>query len=250
MSDQKPIQLGAGWYVQLMGNKSDLEDWVYALNEPFDPVAIQEADGTVLLRSDEFEGAETADEVREKGLALVARMNGAIAIMHAARPVTLGAIIRISEGGKRQANVFAEMAAFELGRSKVRAVAVVLGRDGKPKPPPPPEPSAAQGWNALAARNDDSADLLEQLGKADGWYEIYKALEIAEHMAGGKHKLGKLIGGSRARYERMRQTANFYRHARAPRPDVLTPLGEAKPLLHFIVRTVLNEAQAKLEQSH
>ncbi|MGI8705081.1 MAG: hypothetical protein ACR2JJ_04705 [Sphingomicrobium sp.] len=250
MSDEDRIVLEPGWYVQLLGDKTDLEDWVYTFNEPFDPVAMKDADGTVFLKSSEFEAAETAQEVREKGLALVARMNGAIALMHSARPVKLGGIIRADAEGRRHAHVFAEMAALEFGRCTARVTAVVLGPDGKPVPPPPPQPSTAQEWNSLATQDDDCADLLEQLGKADGWYEIYKAIEVAEHIAGGKHKLGQMLSDSRADCERMRRTANYYRHARAPRPETLATLSEAKSLLHFMVRTVLEKRQAQPEQTH
>jgi hypothetical protein len=249
MAKKDQIALEPGWYVQLLGDKTDLEDWVYTFNKPFDPVALQDVDGTVFLKSSEFDEAQTAEEVREKGLALVGRMNGAIALMHGARPVRLGAIVRVDNRGRRNAHVFAEMVAIELGRCIMRATAVVLGPDGRPVPPPPPQPSAAQAWNSLAAEEDDYADLLEQTGKADSWYEIYKAIEIAEHIAGGKHKLVRMLGSARAACERMRRTANYYRHARAPRPPTLTKLGEAKPLLHFMVQTVLNQ-RLQLKQSH
>ncbi len=250
MVETDPVELEPGWYVELLGDETDLEDWVYTLNEPFDPTALKDADGTILLKSSEFEGLEDAAEVRERALALVARMNGAIALMHSGQPLRSGAIIRANEEGKRHRTIFAEMAAIESGRCVMRATAVVLGPDGKPKPPPPPQPSAAQAWNRMAADDDDCADILEQLGKANGWYDIYKTIEIAEHMAGGKHRLVRLLGNSRAEFEQMRRTANYYRHARALRPATLTTLAEATPLLHFTVRAVLDARQPDLEQSN
>jgi hypothetical protein len=38
----------------------------------------------------------------------------------------------------------------------------------------------------------------------------------------------------------MKSTANYYRHARHHRPDILTTLAEARPLLSLVVRTVLD----------
>lgn len=234
-------KLSPGWYAQLAGEKVDLSDWVYTLNEPFDPVAIEEPNGTFVLRSNEFESAETAAEVREKALALIARINGAMALMHSATPVRFAGVIRIDEERNRHTYAFGEMVAVEFGRLVMRSTAVVLGRDGKPLPPPPPQPSAAQVWNRLAAQNDDVADLLEQLGKADGWYEIYKTIEIAEAIVGGRRQLEGILGEARSEFAQMRRTANFYRHARAPRPAVLTALAKAKSLLNFAVRTVLDK---------
>lgn len=54
MTDVTPLtrlRLTQGWYVQLRGDKFDLEDWEYSLNEPFDPVVMQEPDGSFLLRA-------------------------------------------------------------------------------------------------------------------------------------------------------------------------------------------------------
>ena len=121
----------------------------------------------------------------------------------------------------------------------MRATAIVTRPDGLPDPLLPPQASEAQRWNAKATTDDDVADLLEQHGKADDWYEMYKAVELAERIAGGEHKLRQLLGGSAADCKNFKQTANFYRHARAPRPNTLTSLGEAKSLLNFMVREAL-----------
>ena len=236
--------LPPGWYVQLLGEPVDLEDWIYTLNEPFDPIAFRHEDDTHLLSSQEFTAATEAADVREKALALVARLNGAMAIMHAAGPVRCGGIYRVDEDGHRHVTVFAEAPMITLGRCVMRATVTVFGADGMPLPPPPPQPSAAQVWNDLASNNDDVADLLEQHGKAVGWYDIYKTIELAEGITGGKHKLERLLAASGSAFLNMRQTANFYRHARAVRPAMPTSLNDAKSLLNFIVRTVL-ESQVK-----
>ena len=233
-------KLPAGWYVELRGDSVDLDDWVYTLNEPFDPVALKQDDGVYLLSSGEFAEASDAAEVREKAKGLIARLNGTMAIMHNARPVSCGGIRQVDEDGRSHITIFAEVVDFSMGRCVVRATATILGPDGKPLPPPPPQPSAAQEWNYLATLSDDVADLLEQRGRAKGWYEIYKTIEIAEGIVGGKHKLRKLLGASGDDFINLRQTANFFRHARAPRPKILTDLSDANSLLNFLVRVVLD----------
>jgi hypothetical protein len=233
--------LVAGWYVQLLGDTFDLEDWEYTLNEPFDPVALREPDGTFLLRSVEFQSAETASEVHEKGKALIDRLNGSMRLMHNSRPAKIGSIIRIEENGARHANVFAEGLGLALGRSRCRAVGVAIGPDGLPLQPPPPQPSDPQSWNAMAASDDVVSDLLEQLGKSENWYEIYKTIELAERLVGGESKLKCFLGSSAGECKNLKQTANFYRHARAHRPKHLTNLAEAKSLLNFMARIALAE---------
>lgn len=237
--------LQAGWYVQLEGEAFDLEDWEYTLNPPFDPVVQKYGEAEFLLSSTEFAQAKDANEVREKALALVARLNGAMAIMHSAKPVQLGRVVQVDAKGARHSTLYAEFADFTL-RSKVRATAVVLGPDGHPKPPPPPQPSAAQTWNEMASLDDDIADLLEQHGRAAGWYEIYKTIEVAEDIIGGNartKRLAGMLGASGSDFLAMRQTANYYRHARAPRPKNPISLHEAAPLLNYLVRTVLEWRQ-------
>ena len=97
----------------------------------------------------------------------------------------------------------------------------------------------------MATTDDDVADLLEQHGKADDWYEMYKAVELAERIAGGEHKLRQLLGGSAADCKNFKQTANFYRHARAPRPNTLTSLGDKAFDANWIVEE-LNQRGAKV----
>jgi hypothetical protein len=117
-------------------------------------------------------------------------MNGALALWNGARPVQFGGVLRIEEDGREHLTVFGEVAAF--GRSAMRAAAVVLGSDGNPLPHPPPQPSQPQVWNELAELEDDLSDLLEQFGRADNWYDIYKTIEIAAHVVGGKPACGRL----------------------------------------------------------
>lgn len=248
MADPLPpgrLQLPQGWYVQLSGEKFDLEDWEYTLNEPFDPVVMQEPDGTFLLKSREFDEARTADEVREKALGLINRLNGALALMHGTRPVTLAGVIGVDDQGRRHISVTMTGVGLAIGRARMRATATVLGPDGLPLPPPPPQPSDAQRWNQLASTSDDIADLLEQHGKAEDWYEMYKAIELAERIAGGEHKLKRLLGSSSAECKNFKQTANFYRHSRAPRPTRLTTLGEGKTLLNYMVRQAIEAASSR-----
>jgi hypothetical protein len=110
-----------------------------------------------------------------------------------------------------------------------------------PPPPPPPEASRIQRWIKAAEENNDIADILVFAGRANNWFDIYKTVELAEKMAGGQAKLRGLLGECRRDYERMRNTANSYRHARYNNPPpILTTLEEARSLVTHIVKTVLD----------
>lgn len=43
-SDLKP-----GWYVELVGDRTDVEDWPYTVNPSFDPIAIEAPEGKTVL---------------------------------------------------------------------------------------------------------------------------------------------------------------------------------------------------------
>lgn len=233
-----PEEARAGWYALLTGDDVDLDDWRYTLNDPFDPVALKLPDGATALRSRDFEGLLDAEAVRARALILIARMNGALAISSGARPVRFGGVVRIHEDGRQDAFAFGEMIAFET-RCVARFTAVLLGPDGKPVPPSTPHPSPPQLWNELAEAEDDLSDLLDHFGRSDNWYDIYKTIEIAAHLVGGEHRLWKVLEPEARQSKNLKQTANFYRHARgSPLPAEPVNLRDAKPLLAWIVRRV------------
>lgn len=233
-----------GWYALLSGDDVDLDDWRHSLKPAFDPVAEKLPDGRTVLRSRDFQELTEVEAVRARALILIARMNGALAIWNGVRPVSFGGVLRIAEDGREHVTVFAEMIAFELNRCVMRATAVVLGPDGRPVPPPPPQPSQPQVWNRLADADDNLSDLLDQFGRADNWYDIYKTIEIAAHAVGGKQHLWRLLAPETRACRNLDQTANFYRHARGVRPpEYSLTLNEAKPLLAWLVRRILETRQ-------
>ena len=241
---EKAIGLSAGWYLLLNGKRVDLDDWVRTLNEPFDPVAFRDEDDAAMLSSDEFLPLAAAVEVRRIGVALVARLNGAMSVMHGADPVRLQNVVRVAPDGTREVYNFAE-ANNTLGRCTASATGTVSNADGTPVHVPPPTPSFAQTISELAEKDDQVDDLIRSLGRSDNWYDIYKTMEFAEAIVDGQRMLPEILGTSAKAYKTMRQTANFHRHARTPRPAVATPFHDALPLLRFIVRSVLDWRMAQ-----
>jgi len=154
-----------GWGVVLGGEVFDLEDWQEALKQPFDPWIMETEDG-LILHSSLLDPATTSSESYERAKALMEQVNGALGVSHRAGVVRLEGIVEILPDGTRRRHVFMELRGGEL-RSKVRAVGVVLGSDGKPKPAPPPEPSNPQRWLSVAAEDDLLADALTYFARGD-----------------------------------------------------------------------------------
>lgn len=229
-----------GWGAVVQGEATDLEDWAYTMKEPFDPW-VETHGAEAVLRSASLDELASANEVRDRAVAFIERLNGALALSQQARPVRFGGVIQFAPDGGLHRTVFAEMAAFEM-RGKARAFAMVIGPDGKPVPPPPPQPSEVQRWAAIAEGNDLLDDALMYFGKASGWFDIYKALECLFKRAGGEHAFLALNWEPEGKVKRLKRTADWARHARR-RNDRLEnpmPLEDARTVLGQLLRRALD----------
>ena len=240
----------AGWCAHVDGHIFDLEYCEQCLKPPFDPwcerIPLHDGRSVPVLRSAAFCDSETAEETRLRALPIISQLNGALAAVCRAEPLNLKWIGRIREDGRVDVTNFAVGTA--TGRSKMTAHAEVRGPSGNLVPPPPPEPSVAQRWLRMADENDDIADLLTFVGRADNWFDIYKALEVAERLAGGSERqLATVIGASWGDVKRTKQTANSERHAHRGKhspPADPTSLSDARSLLAFVVRTVMGAVES------
>jgi len=235
-----------GWYIRLEGHDFDLADWRDTLSEPFDPVAILHPDGETLLSGQEFHGLLEPSEVRERGKILIARLNGALSLSTNARPVKMGPVINIDGAGQKRVHTFmqADGAVFRVRGSKL--ILTAYDPDGNVIPPSPPIPSEPQRWIGLAQENDNVSDMLDHFGRADNWYDIYKTIEFAEHVAGGEHRLKKRLSDKAKAAKHLKMSANFFRHAKAYRPPQLLSLNETRPVLADVVRAAISVV-AKVE---
>jgi hypothetical protein len=239
------MKLSSGWFARLSGHDFDLAAWERAFRHPFEPYCERTPHGTesVLgLRSQNFENLHTADDVRIIAMPLIERLNGVMGVIEHVEPLRFDGVGRIDEHGQISTSFFAEI--HSRARATATVTAAVHDANGNIMPARMPEKSTAQKYLEAAEQDDDIADLLVFAGRADNWFDIYKAVELAERIAGGGGKLWPFLGTSAQPCRTMRETANFYRHARAHKPNVLTTLGEARELLSFIVRTLID---AKLQ---
>jgi hypothetical protein len=229
-----------GWIVLLSGQNIDLRLWERLLKHPSEPWCERMPQGGLALRSRSFDQAQNAQEVKGRAVLLIERLNGALSVEVCAEPLHFWFVGRIDADGKMGIWLFPQTGHVRLrGAGILTADVEQRDANGNPVPPPPPEPSAAQRWIAAAEKNDDLADLLVFAGRADNWFDIYKAIEMAERLSGGEHKLLGLLGASATACKNLKETANTYRHARPNRrPQVPVELAAAKPLLSHIVSTV------------
>jgi hypothetical protein len=136
-----------GWGAVVLGKPPDLEDWANVLKEPFDPWVEMHGTKTV-LRSASLDELGSASEVRDRPIAQIERLNGAMALSQGSRPLRFGGVIQFTPDGRLHETIFAEMAALELRGNKLNATVTVTG-PGKPAPPPP-QASEVQRWMEIA----------------------------------------------------------------------------------------------------
>jgi hypothetical protein len=135
-----------GWGVVLAGHSFDLEYWREALKQRFDPLDpwVTETKFGPILRSSLLDSEATPSAAYERAKALMGEVNGAIRASYGAGIVRLKDIIEILSDGTLRRHLSEQI--DDGFRLKARAVAVVLGPNGKPEPLKPDERSEPQRW--------------------------------------------------------------------------------------------------------
>lgn len=237
-----------GWGVEITGHQFDIADWADELERPFDPwIERFERNGreTVALRSSAFDGVTTAAEARAIGSQMIEQVKGALLIVTGHRAdIQQEASLYVDAHGKVQGHAFlrAEPGVFRMRAS--RATLTAYDGHGNIIPPPPPQPSMAQQWTRAGLAKDRLGELLVYLGRADNWFDLYKALEVAEELAGsGEEGLAAVTGTSLRKVKRLKQSANFYRHAggRHKLPGKPVELNEARAQLQLMAKAILEK---------
>jgi len=165
-----------GWGAVVLGEPTDLEDWSNVLKEPFDPWVEMHGIETV-LRSASLDELESASEVRDRSLAQIERLNGAMALSQESKPLRFGGVVQFTTDGRLHRTLFAEI--FESRDRFFHATVTVIGPDGKPVPPASPQPSDVQRWMAIADDDGLLEDAFIYFGKAVDWFDIYRRWNVS-----------------------------------------------------------------------
>ena len=209
------------WGGVLRGHDFDLQDWREMLKPPFDPwIEVHGSD--VVLRSESLDGLTSASEVRDRAVAHIDRLNGAMFVMKQSQPLQFSGVVEFAPDGKMHRTVFVESGAFGRSRSRRNSSDDRTRRQAEARAPP--KPSEAQAWAAIADRDDLLEDALIYFGRVSVpdpvrhpptlWFDIYKALECIMGRFGGKSAFIALGWAPREDVKRLKQTANWARHAR------------------------------------
>ena len=104
--------------------------------------------------------------------------------------------------------------------------------------PSVPRETKMQRWLRDAGTDDTKADLIEYAIRADNWYDLYKCMELARRLVGGKKALETRLGAEWVKWDDTFYAANLKRHApnpaKPPRPYD-PPFEEAR---EYVLKTV------------
>ncbi len=233
-----PVTVSEGWALELCGEAIDLDDLREALRPPFDPWVEEYLDGEtarLLLRSKMWAGLGTTGEMMAEARRLVDQINGAHLVGQSdAKPITAGITLRFRADGTRDHVMIAATGHFKLEGMRVRMHLSNLAVG----PPPEPAPSPMQRRIARAVDNEIVADFLTFIARLDNWFDLYKALELAEDLCGGETDAKRL----EPRWKSLKRTANRYRHAPGPKhtlPPRPATIDEGREILLRIARAVI-----------
>lgn len=222
----------------LQGSDLSLRRWRRDLAEPFFAWARLETmpwgEATVLYSPGI---SDSVDEPAARAAAerLVEQLNGVMQTTRDAFPVTLDGVIRFAPDGSA---TIARHARAELVMEPM-LIEMTLS-SASSGPPPAPHPSPVQRIIAAAEQDERLEELLVFAGRADNWFDVYKAIEMAESIVGGERALRAAMGDEGDELKRMRTTANHHRHAPSRYPAPMPPfeLRTCKALIGRVVEKV------------
>lgn len=234
------------WAVELLGEVGDLHQIERALNPQFDPwIQRQLPHADFALRSKEFDALATALQVHELSAALIQVLNGAVRLVSTVGAVRRGRVLRVSPNGQVKVASFA-VGRGQLGSIVLEASGTLTNSDGSPVTPEPTSATFTQNLIRTAIEDANVADLLTFLGRADNWFDLYKAIEMAEALVDGEHALQALLKEGAVDFKNARSTANSYRHARPSyKPTRPVTFDEAHAMVRHAILVALAESGGK-----
>jgi hypothetical protein len=222
------------WGLQITGRDTDLQAMRRAFKADFDPY-VEDTEKGLVLWSKQLQCCATSQEAWQDAASLLRVVNSIMLQTHHSQPVHADALIERGHDGELRRTVFAVpvsiSAAAQVGIGQIQ----VFAADGSLVPPPPPEPSIQQKWLQLALQDENLFDLLNYSLHTNSWFEVYKAIEVLEKLAGGENELVMRWGNG---IKELKRTANvFHRHARGKYqpPAVEMSLHDANQLVSKLI---------------
>ncbi|MFG1201988.1 hypothetical protein V5F29_06305 [Xanthobacter aminoxidans] len=237
----------SSWAVELTGERFDIDDLRRLLRLPFDPWIEDIAAGAEPkphIRHSGWDQLAIASDVVADAQRIVSRINGAARLLHSDyRPVGVSNVVRFHADGRRDFIMPAITGHFSVSLGRVRfRMDGVAGEGGVANEC---KPSILQNWIELSERNDLVSELFIHLERMNDWFDVYKSIEILERFSGDKRRVKKMTALDGREWDRVRQTANSFRHApgKCAAPQNPPSLEESIAFVRSCAQLVLGESQ-------
>lgn len=225
------------WGAILAGEETDIEDWIELLKQPFDPW-VEKSGKDLIFRSDKFNNIHDPNEARAAVAQEIALLNGAITLYCKSSPVVMQNLIEFDENGQYRRHAFGQLNAI-LARTKLKAVAFVVGPDVKVPQGVQPSPSTVQLLSENRSANIDIVDAITYFGRADNWFDLYKCIECIKSTGLLNNVIIDDNICSKTTFDNTNRTANYHRHARADPPKKPVPFLEARETIRRVLERVV-----------
>lgn len=241
------IMSSSGWAVELTGERFDIDDLRRLLRLPFDPWIEDIAAGAEPkphIRHSGWDQLASASAVVADAQRILSHINGAARLLHSDyRSVGVSNVVRLHADGRRDFIMPAIAGHFlvTLGRVRFR-VEGVAGESGFLNED---KPSILQRWLELSEANDLVSEIFIHLDRMSDWFDVYKSMELLERISGDKRRVKKLAALDRREWDRVRQTANSFRHApgKCKAPQNPPSLEDSIAFVRTCAQLVLGESQ-------
>ncbi|MFG1246191.1 hypothetical protein [Xanthobacter flavus] len=237
----------SSWAVELTGERFDIDDLRRLLRLPFDPWIEDIAAGAEPkphIRHSGWDQLASASDVVADAQRIVSHINGAARLLHSDyRPVGVSNVVRLHADGRRDFIMPPITGHFSVTLGRVRCrVDGAVGESGFVNED---KPSILQNWLEISERNDLVSNLFIHLDRMSNWFDVYKSIEILERISGDKRRVKKLAALDGREWDRVRQTANSFRHApgKCAAPENPPSLEESIAFVRACAQLVLNESQ-------
>jgi len=220
------------WYVQILGDNSDLQELSKSLNSP--ELCISQEDQKYVLKSSNFDQLKNAADVRKRAKEILSLLNGTAKLaLGTQQKLTIDAVVEIRDDGKKTTVLFLSDT-VPGGSSTSTSVKTSNGNVQEIHPADP-----IPVWIKTAQINKTVATVFRLIGaSALNWIDLYKVYEIIKSDVGGKDKIADNGWATKRQINLFKRTAQAYRHGKLKGTPPKKPmtLSEAESFVKKILR--------------
>ncbi|WP_457660163.1 MULTISPECIES: hypothetical protein [Sinorhizobium] len=230
------MNVSPDWGLEIVVNEVERSAWTENLRAPFEPFAdlLYSQNGPIVIRSVEFVGLTTAEDVYFTGKDLLLRLNASMETIAGLQPAIIGAVVDFRGPHPKRTNII-EAKGIESKPFFGRATITQVDLQGR-RIEAPASASPAQEQMQASLFDPAIGAAIKFLSGEPSWAEIYKAIEALDKTGLASSAI------SENKKSLMRRTANSEeRHWKKDLGFTPMQLAEARVLMKRWLRMAVKE---------